>query len=63
MKKIKLLVQTISKKYPIIIGSNIIKDIKSIIRSNKIYFNKCLIVADKNVPKKKFINIKKKKFM
>ena len=60
MKKIKLLVQTISKKYPIIIGSNIIKDIKSIIRSNKIYFNKCLIVADKNVPKKNLLILKKK---
>ena len=51
MKKIKLVVKTISKNYPIIIGSNLIKNIKNIIRSNKIKFNKCLIVADKKVPK------------
>ena len=59
MKKIKLVVKTNSKNYPIVIGSNIIKDISSIIQSNNIVFNKCLIVADKNIPKKKFVNIKK----
>ena len=59
MKKIKLVVKTSSKNYPIIIGSNIIKNISSIIQRNNIKFNKCLIVADKKVPKKKIINIKK----
>ena len=52
MKKIKLVVKTSSKNYPIIIGSNIIKNISSIIQRNNIKFNKCLIVADKKIPKK-----------
>ena len=61
MKKIKLVVKTSSKNYPIIIGSNIIKNISSIIQTNNIKFNKCLIVADKKVPKKN-LSILKKKF-
>ena len=60
MKKIKLVVKTISKNYPIIIGSNIIKNISSIIQSNNIKFNKCLIVADKKVPKKNLSILKNK---
>ena len=50
MKKIKLVVKTKSKTYPIIIGSNLLKDIPNIMRSNNIKFNKCLIVVDKKVP-------------
>ena len=60
MKKIKLVVKTSSKNYPIIIGSNIIKNISSIIQTNNIKFNKCLIVADKKVPKKNLSILKKK---
>jgi len=60
MKKIKLVVKTISKNYPIIIGSNIIKNISSIIQSNNIKFNKCLIVADKKVPKRNLSILKNK---
>ena len=60
MKKIKLVVKTSSKNYPIIIGSNIIKNISSIIQTNNIKFNKCLIVADKKVPKKNLSILKNK---
>jgi len=60
MKKIKLVVKTSSKNYPIIIGSNIIKNISSIIQRNNIKFNKCLIVADKKVPKKNLSILKNK---
>ena len=60
MKKIKLIIKTNSKKYPIIIGTNIIKNISNIIKSNKIRFTKCLIVADKKVPKKKLLELIKK---
>ena len=60
MKKIKLVVKTSSKNYPIIIGSNIIKNISSIIQINNIKFNKCLIVADKKVPKKNLSILKNK---
>ena len=60
MKKIKLLVKTESKKYPIIIGSNTINKIPNILKSNNIFFEKCLIVFDTKVPKNK-LNILKKK--
>ena len=60
MKKIRLLVKTKSKKYPIIIGSNIINQINYLLRSNNIDFEKSLIVFDKNVPKKKLNIIKQK---
>ena len=60
MKKIKLFVKTKSKKYPIIIGSNIINKIPNILKSNNIFFEKCLIVFDTKVPKNK-LNILKKK--
>ena len=59
MKKIKLIVKTKSKKYPIIIGSNIINEIPSILKSNNIFFEKSLIIVDTKVPKKK-LNILKK---
>ena len=60
MKKIKLVIRTNSKNYPIIIGSNILKNISSIMRLNNINFNKCLIVADKKVPKKNLLILKNK---
>ena len=60
MKKIKLLIKTKSKKYPIIIGSNIIYKINSILKVNKISFEKILIICDTKVPKKK-LNILKNK--
>ena len=60
MKKIKLIVKTKSKKYPIIIGSNIISKIPNILKSNNFFFEKCLIIYDTNVPKIK-LNILKKR--
>ena len=58
MRKIKLLIKTKSKKYPIIIGSNISKDISNILKSNNISFEKSLIICDTKVPKKKLKIIK-----
>ena len=60
MKKIRLLVKTKSKKYPIIIGSNIINQINYLLNSNNISFKKSLIIYDKKVPKKKLNIIKQK---
>ena len=59
MKKIRLFIKTKTKNYPLIIGSKIINKLKSILKSNKIFFEKCLIVYDTKVPKKK-LNILKK---
>jgi len=52
MRETKIIVKTNSKKYPIIIGSNILKKISNILKSNNIFFEKCIIITDKNVPKK-----------
>ena len=60
MKKIRLLVKTKSKNYPIIIGSNIINQISYLLKSNNIDFDKSLIIYDKKVPKKKLNIIKQK---
>ena len=60
MKINKLLIKKNSKNYPIIIGKNILNNIQSILNSNNIKFNKCLIVADKNVPKKNLLILKNK---
>ncbi len=59
MKKIKLVVKTKSKTYPIIIGKNIISQISNIIKLNNINFEKALIVIDTKIPKKK-VNLLKK---
>ena len=52
--------KTKSKKYSIIFGSNIIKEIRSILNSNNISFEKCFIIADTNIPRKQ-LNILYKK--
>ena len=49
MKKIKLIIKTKSKKYPIIIGSKIINTASNIFKSNNIFFEKSLIVYDTKV--------------
>ncbi len=59
MKQIKLNIITKTKKYPIIIGSNLTLNVLKILKSNSIDFEKCLIVVDKNVPKKFISNIKR----
>jgi len=59
MKPIELRVNTRSQKYPIVIGPNLISKIQKIISKNLIYFKKCLLVIDKNVPKKMISKLKK----
>ena len=52
MSLIKLYVKAGSQKYPIFIGNNILNKLKKILKENLINFNQCLVIADKNVPKK-----------
>ena len=52
MSLIKLKVSTSSQKYSIIIGNNILNKINKFLKENSINFNQCLLVIDKNVPKK-----------
>ena len=52
MNLIKLNVKTGNQKYPIFIGNNILNKLKTILKENLINFNQCLVIADKNVPKK-----------
>jgi len=52
MSSIKLQVKTRNQQYPIHIGNNILNKLKKLLRENLINFNQCLVVADKNVPKK-----------
>ena len=65
MKPIKLNVKTKSENYPIIIGSNIIKNLASYLNKNSIKFNQCLLIIDKEVPNKMILKVirslKKKK--
>ncbi len=50
MRPIKLQVKTKSENYPIIIGSNIIKNLNLYLTNGSIIFNKCLLIIDKNIP-------------
>jgi 3-dehydroquinate synthase/shikimate kinase/3-dehydroquinate synthase len=59
MKQTKLKISTETKKYPIIIGSNLTSNVSKIFELNSIDFDKCLIVVDKSVPKKFISNIKR----
>ncbi len=59
MKQTKLNIVTKTENYPIIIGSNLTSSVSKIFKLNSIDFNKCLIVVDKNVPKKFTLNIKR----
>ena len=59
MKPIKLIVNTNSQKYPILIGSNLMPKMSVILKDNSIEFKKCLMVIDKNVPKKMILKLKK----
>ena len=52
MSLIKLTVKTDNQKYPIFIGNNVLHKLPKILKENLINFNQCLVVADKNVPKK-----------
>jgi len=55
----KIIVNTQSQKYSIFIGKNIITKLSSILEKNSIRFNNCLLVVDRNVPKKMILLIKK----
>ena len=59
MKPIKLKIKTKSQEYQIIIGSNLTSNISRICKNNQINFRKCLLVIDKNIPKKIILQIKK----
>ena len=52
MRSIKLKIKTRNLKYPIYIGNNILNNFQKLLNKNSINFHQCLIVADKNVPKK-----------
>ena len=56
MSLIKLQVSTNNQKYSIFIGNNILTKLKKLLEESSINFNQCLIVADKNVPKKLISN-------
>ena len=61
MRTIKLIINTKVQKYPILIGVNLISKLYPIIKKNSIEFKKCLLVVDKNVPKKMLNRIEKTK--
>ena len=52
MKTTKLLIKTNTKNYPILIGNKLVSKISKIMDENSIKFEKCLLIKDKNVPKK-----------
>ena len=60
MKNYKILIKTDQSFYPVIIGKNILINISNILKKNKIFFQKCLIVYDSNVPQTA-LNILKQK--
>ena len=59
MMPIKLQINTKTEQYPIIIGSNLSSKISKIINENSINFKQCLLVVDKNVPRKIISKIKR----
>ena len=68
MKLKKLQINTLSQKYSIFIGYNLISNLNKLFLENSIDFEKCLLVIDTNIPKKnlKIINKSfknKKKFL
>ena len=50
MKTNKIKIKTSTKNYSIVIGRNLISKIDKILEANSLRFDKCLIVADKNIP-------------
>ena len=52
MSLIKLEVKTALQKYSIFIGNNILSKLNTILRENLLEFHQCLLIVDKNVPKK-----------
>ena len=67
MRQFKLIINTKSKKYPIIIGKGLHNNLPKLLSKNSISFRKCLIVIDNKI-KKKIVNkilskFKKKKLI
>ena len=52
MSPIRIRVKNGNQAYPIIIGKNVLNNLKKLLKKNLINFNQCLVVADKNIPKK-----------
>jgi len=52
MSLLKLQIKTGSQKYPIFIGNNILSKLQKLLKKNLVNFNQCLVVVDKNVPKR-----------
>ncbi len=59
MKPKKLIIKTVSQKYSIFIGPNLILDISKTMRKHLDDFEKCLFIVDRKVPKKFIFSIKK----
>jgi 3-dehydroquinate synthase/shikimate kinase/3-dehydroquinate synthase len=59
MKPIKLKINTKTKKYSIIIGSNLGPSFAKIVKNNSINFKQCLLIVDKKVSKLTVSKIKK----
>ncbi len=59
MKPIKLKINTKTQRYSLIIGSNLVSNIKEIFKRNSIHFEKCLLLLDNNIPQKMINKIKK----
>ena len=59
MKPVRLIINTKTQQYPIIIGSNLSANISKIIDNNSIKFKQCLLIVDKKISKKVILNIKK----
>ena len=55
MKAVNIKIKTKNNSYSIVIGNNLIKSLMKIIKRNSLDFNRCLIIVDKNIPKK-FLN-------
>ena len=51
MKLTKLKINTKTKKYSIIIGSNLVANVSKIFKENSIDFKQCLLIIDKNISK------------
>ena len=50
MSSIRIRVKNGNQAYPIIIGRNVLNNLKKLLKENLINFNQCLFVVDKNVP-------------
>ena len=59
MNPIKINIKTKSENYPIIIGSNIIRNLSFYFSKNSINFNNCFLLIDNKVPKKMISKITK----